>query len=121
MVGLLAGWVGAELAGNPEGRCSSHGGHPGANSTSAAGNAFDAAGLREVSRSTNLDPESAAAIDDILQAGMRLAEKRMNGVRGPPPTRRDSRAASHRTRGKTTTRPQPQSTKTRSRNIEVNV
>jgi len=27
----------------------------------------------------NLDPDSAAAIDDILQAAMRLAEKRMNG------------------------------------------
>lgn len=27
----------------------------------------------------NLDPDSAAAIDDILQAAMRLAEKRVNG------------------------------------------
>jgi transcriptional regulator with XRE-family HTH domain len=43
----------------------------------AAGSAQVVASLLRADK--NLDPDSAAAIDDILQAAMRLAEKRLQG------------------------------------------
>ena len=43
----------------------------------------------------NLDPDSAAAIDDILQAAMRLAEKRTKGCRVAAVVGRGFPAESH--------------------------